>query len=55
MVSVTLVTVNDVTSRISPLSKVTLFANDITLYRTIQGLLDCLALQDDNTSIALCG
>ena len=47
-----LIYVNDVTSRISPLSKVTLFADDIALYRTIRSLLDYLALQDDITSIA---
>ena len=41
-----------ITSHISPLSKVTLFADDITFYRTIQSILDYLTLQDDITSIA---
>ena len=39
-----LIHINDVTNYISPLSKVTLFAEYITLYRTIQSLLDYLAL-----------
>ena len=47
-----LIYINDVTYYISDLSKVTLFADDITLYRTICSILDYLALQEDITSIA---
>ena len=47
-----LIYINDVTSHISPLSKVALFADDITFYRTIRSILDCLTLQDDIASIA---
>ena len=47
-----LIYINDVTCRISDLSKITLFADDITLYRTICSILDYLALQEDITSIA---
>ena len=39
-----LIYINDVTCRISVLSKITLFADDITLYRTICSILDYLAL-----------
>ena len=49
-----LIYINDVSSRISSLSMLTLFADDITLYRyrTIRSFLDYLALQDDISSIA---
>ena len=47
-----LIYINVVTCRISDLNKIILFADDITLYRTICSILDYLALQEDITSIA---
>ena len=47
-----LIYIDNVTGQISPLSKLILFADDISLYRIIRSLLDYLALQEDVSSIA---
>ena len=47
-----LIYIDNVTGQISPLSKLILFADDISLYRIIRSSLDYLALQEDVSSIA---
>ena len=46
-----IVYINDVATRISPYSRVSLFADDMTLYRTIYVPADYNILQDDVTAI----
>ena len=47
-----LVYINDVTSLMSAPSKLTLFADDMTLYRTISSPADYIVLQSDITAIS---
>ena len=44
--------INDVATRISPYSRISLFADDMTLYRTIYVPADYTILQDDVTAIS---
>ena len=46
-----LIYINDVATRISPYSRISLFADDMTLYRTIYVPADYTILQDDVTAI----
>ena len=48
-----LIYIDNVTGQISPLSKLILFADDISLHRIIRSLLDYLALQEDVSSVAV--
>ena len=47
-----LIYIDNVTSQISPLRKLILFADEISLYTIIRSLLDYLALQENVSSIA---
>ena len=47
-----IVYINDVATRISPYSRISLFADDMTLYRTIYVPADYNILQDDVTAIS---
>ena len=47
-----LYTINDVATQISPYSRISLFADDMTLYRTIYVPADYNILQDDVTAIS---
>ena len=47
-----IVYINDVATRISPYSRISLFAEDMTLYRTIYVPADYNILQDDVTAIS---